>query len=214
MAFLGVGYVIDQVQGEGPSTCERYATDSGMREKIVHGVGTGPRISVIGDSYSAGLLLDDIGTSWPSRLPGEVHVHAFSGSGFAAESSDCVRVSYAARAGHALASDPDLVVVQGGLNDFDQPDQAIRAGVRRLLDAVGGRQVVLVGPPDAPSRPRSAHVDEVLAAAASEAHVPYVATSGTSFDYLEGDLHLTLEGHRAFGDLVAEALDELGQQLG
>lgn len=206
MAFLGVGYAIDRVQGEDPNTCESYATDSGMREQIVHGVGNGQRIAVIGDSYSAGLLLDEIGASWPSRLPGEVHVHGFSGSGFAAESSPCPQVSYAERAGSAIGSDPQLVVVQGGLNDVDQSDQAIRDGVRRLLTALGGREVVLVGPPDAPARPAAAHVGEVLADAAELAGVPYIATTGVDFEYLDGDLHLTPEGHQAFGDLVAAAL--------
>lgn len=210
MAFLGVGYAIDRVQGEGPTTCERYATDSLEREAVVHGVGTGAKVAVIGDSYSAGLLLDHIGASWPSRLSGEVHVHAFSGSGFSAGASDCGRVSYADRAARALGGDPDLVVVQGGLNDFDQSDQAIRDGVRRLLAALDGRSVVLVGPPDAPARPASTHVGEVLAAAAEAQGVPYIETSGVSFEYLEGDLHLTPAGHHAFGDLVADAIAEVG----
>lgn len=209
-AFVAAGYVVDRAQSEDPTTCERYTTESGVRQQIVNGAGTGPRIAVIGDSYSVGLQLDHVGTSWPSRLPGEVHVYGFSGSGFAEKSSPCGPVSYADRAGRALRSDPQLVVVQGGLNDYDQPDAAVNDGVRRLLTALEGHQVVLVGPPDAPARPAAAHVDELLAASAADAGVPYIATSDVDFDYLEGGLHLTPEGHREFGELVAEALPELG----
>lgn len=205
--FLTAGYVIDQAVSEDPGTCERYANESEVREQVVHGVGAGRTIAVIGDSYSAGLLLDDIAASWPSRLPGEVHVYGFSGSGFGADSSPCLDVAYSDRARKALQGNPQLLVVQGGLNDVGEPVAAVRAGVRRLLRAVGEVPVVIVGPPSAPRRLEGAEeVDRVLAQEAARAGVPYISTIDLALAYLDGDLHLTPEGHREFGDAVADAL--------
>lgn len=206
-AFLTAGYVIDRAVSEDPGTCERYANQSAVREQVVHGVDAGRSIAVIGDSYSAGLLLDDLAASWPSRLSGEVHVYGFSGSGFAKQSSPCRNVSYADRARRALQGNPQLLVVQGGLNDVGEPTADVRAGVRRLLRAVGDVPVAIVGPPSAPARRDGAEqVDRVLAQEARRAGVPYVSTFDLALAYLDGGLHLTPEGHREFGDAVAGAL--------
>ncbi|MBD8870632.1 SGNH/GDSL hydrolase family protein [Nocardioides donggukensis] len=189
------------------SRCERFAAESSAREAQVSG--SGERVAVIGDSYSAGLGLADPTGSWPSRLPGEVHVYGFSGSGFSARASSCGAVSFAdraERATRALRGDNGLVVVQGGLNDHDQSDRAVRLGVRRLLEGLAGRPVLLVGPPPAPARARAAaHVDALLAEEAALAGVPYVGTYELDLPYLDDQLHLTPEGHRAFGDAVAAA---------
>ncbi len=191
--------------------CERFAADSAARAAQV--TGTGRRVVVIGDSWSAGLGLDRPAASWPSRLPGEVHVAGFSGSGFGAHSSPCSRVSFAARAPAALRGGADLVVVEGGLNDYDQPDAEIRAGFSRLMRALGGAHrppVVVVGPASAPSRADAVpHVDALLASLAQRYDVTYVRTSGLSLDYLDDRLHLTPAGHQAFGDFVAGRIADL-----
>src|SRR4051794_39929154 len=82
------------------SKCERFAAESVERAREV--TGSGERVVVIGDSWSAGLGLDHAVQSWPSRLPGRVHVAGFSGSGFSARASTCGRVSFADRAPAAL----------------------------------------------------------------------------------------------------------------
>lgn len=203
-AMLAV-HLAARARGADASRCERFAADSVARSQVV--TGAGAKVVVIGDSYAAGLGLDAPGDSWPSRLHGTVHVAGFSGSGFSPGASRCAGVSFAARAPAAVRGGADLVVVEGGLNDHDQPDADIRAGFARLMGALQGRRVVVVGPPLAPARAATVpHVDRLLAALAASYDVAYVPTSGLDLTYLDDDLHLTPAGHRAFGDAVATAL--------
>ena len=97
--------------------------------------GSGERVVVIGDSWSAGLGLDRPVQSWPSRLPGRVRVAGFSGSGFSAKASPCGGVSFADRAPAALRGGADLVVIEGGLNDYDRSRAEIQAGLARVVRA-------------------------------------------------------------------------------
>ena len=120
-------------------------------------------------------------------------------------------MSYAERTAPALATDPDLVVVQGGLNDHDVALDQVRAGAHELLESLAGRAVVLVGPAAAPRargrRPRSTGCCTTLAEASG---VPYVRTYDWELDYLPDRLHLTAAGHADFGRRVAEAIEALG----
>jgi acyl-CoA thioesterase-1 len=167
---------------------------------------------VIGDSWSQGSGLADPDASWPSRLDGRVVVDGFGGSGFTAPASPCPDVAFALRVGRAVATDPDLVVVQGGLNDFDVSLTVVRAGAERTLRALDGHEVVVVGPAAAPRRAAgAARVDAVLAEVAAAAGVPYVRTAGWELEYLPDRLHLTPAGHQVFGDAVREALDGVGR---
>ncbi len=203
MAFWGVDRA-----GAGAARCQQHRVDSRERSAIV--TGDGSPVLVIGDSWSVGLGQDDLGTSWASRLPGEVHVAGFSGSGFSARASGCGRVSFADRAPTALGTRPALVVVEGGLNDVDQPAAAIDRGFRDLMADLAGHDVVVVGPADAPARSRAVpRVDALLAELAEEYGVPYVRTSDLDLPYLDDRLHLTSEGHREFGDAVAERITAL-----
>jgi acyl-CoA thioesterase-1 len=182
--------------------CARFAQAS--LERAAADVGSGPSVVVIGDSYSVGLGLDRPAGSWPSRLPGRVHVAGFSGSGFSTGASGCGAVAFADRAAEAVAGSADLVVVEGGLNDFDQPAAEITAGFQRLMQILAGRPVLVVGPVTAPSRARAVpRVDRLLARLAAASGATYVRTSGLDLDYLDDRLHLTEAGHRAFGDHVA-----------
>lgn len=204
VATLSV-YLAARAGGAKPSRCERFTAASAARADAV--TGSGRRVVVIGDSYSAGLGLTEHSRSWPARLPGEVHVAGFSGSGFAAHASRCGDVSFADRAPAALRGGADLVVVEGGLNDFDQSPAAVRTGFRRLMDELEGHPVVVVGPAAAPSRASAVpRVDRLLASLAERYDVTYVRTSHLELPYLSDRLHLTPAGHAAFGDFVAAAL--------
>ena len=191
--------------GAGATRCQQHRVDARERTGIV--TGTGRRVLVIGDSWSVGLGQDDLGRSWAARLPGEVHVAGFSGSGFSARASLCGRVSFHDRAATAMAVRPDLVVVEGGLNDYDQSSADIDHGFRDLMADLAGHDVVVVGPAAAPSRTRAVpRVDDLLSSLADEYGVPYVRTSDLRLPYLDDRLHLTTEGHRTFGDVVAERI--------
>jgi acyl-CoA thioesterase-1 len=199
-----------RASGSGLPRCEQFAADSAARAR--HVTGAGERVVVIGDSWSVGLGLAKPGGSWPSRLDGRVHVAGFSGSGFSALASPCGRVSFADRAG-AVVAGADLVVVEGGLNDWDHTDSEIRAGYARLMRVIRAAdvaRVVVVGPASAPSRAaRIPHVDALLADLSEQYGVAYVSTVGLDLDYLDDRLHLTAAGHRAFGDAVSGRLAEL-----
>ncbi len=194
--------------------CARLAAESVDRLADDTG-GSGPRIVVIGDSYSVGLGLDRPLDSWPSRLPGRVHVAGFSGSGFSADASPCPHSSYAERAGEAVRGGTALVVVEGGLNDVDRSDAAIRAGFvrlhRALGDALGDVPVLVVGPVAAPSRADAVpRVDRLLADLAARHGVDYLSMTGVGIDYLPDRLHPTAAGHAAFGEVVAAEVTRLG----
>ncbi len=191
--------------GADAERCARFSTQSQARERLV--TGQGARVVVIGDSYSVGLGLRDPLDSWPSGLPGRVHVFGFSGSGFSANASPCGAVSYAARAPRALRGGADTVVVEGGLNDVDQPADAIRAGFRSLMVALRGRHVLVIGPARAPARAAgAARVDAILREESARADVSYLPMLSGSFSYLGDGLHLTPAGHQEFGALAAAAV--------
>jgi acyl-CoA thioesterase-1 len=208
LATLFTGYLSERARGADAGRCQQFAADS--VERAAHVTGSGERVVVIGDSYSAGLGLADSAASWPSRLPGSVHVAAFSGSGFSEDASTCATVSFADRAPAAVRDGADLVVVEGGLNDYDQPAAAITAGFTRLMDELDGLDVVVVGPVSAPSRAGAVpRVDALLAQLCGDYDVPYVSTSDLALDYLDDDLHLVPASHVALGDAVAGRISAL-----
>ncbi|WP_139306490.1 SGNH/GDSL hydrolase family protein [Nocardioides exalbidus] len=205
VAALLAFYVADRA-GAGATRCQQHRVDARERASIV--TGEGEQVLVIGDSWSVGLGQEDLGVSWPDRLPGRVHVAGFSGSGFSASASSCGHVSFHARAAAAVAVvRPRLVVVEGGLNDFDRTDAAIERGFRSLMGDLVAEHVVVVGPAAAPSRAAAIpRVDAVLARLCAEYGVPYIPTDDLDLDYLDDDLHLTEDGHAEFGDAVAERI--------
>lgn len=200
-----LAFYVTERAGAGATRCQQHRLDARARTALV--TGEGPRTLVIGDSWSVGLGQQDLGLSWARQLPGEVHVAGFSGSGFSSRASRCGRVAFPDRAPSALATHPQLVVVEGGLNDYDQPATAIEHGFRTLMAELADQQVVVVGPADAPARSRAVpRVDALLATLSAEYGVPYVATSDLELSYLSDQLHLTDAGHRTFGEAVAERI--------
>jgi acyl-CoA thioesterase-1 len=207
--LVALGFVTAHAQGDDSSRCKRFETASLGRASQV--TGAGRRVVVIGDSWSAGLGLDQPALSWPSRLKGRIHVAGFSGSGFSAHASTCRGVSFADRAPQAVRDGADLVVVEGGLNDVDQSDAEISAGFNRLMRTLRAYDVVVIGPARAPVRARGVpRVDRLLASLAAIHAVTYVSTTDLGLSYLDDRLHLTLAGHRAFGDAVAERIAAAG----
>lgn len=189
----------------GPEICRQHRTDA--RERAAAVTGEGRRVVVVGDSWSVGLGLPRPEDAWTSRLPGEVHVAGFSGSGFSATASPCRRVSFADRAGLALRGGAGLVVVEGGLNDYDQGAPAIEQGFRRLMRTVSEHRVVVIGPASAPARESAVpRVDTLLRSLSQEYAVPYIATSDLVLPYLADGLHLTAQGHAELGSAVATRL--------
>jgi acyl-CoA thioesterase-1 len=208
-ALVASGILAAHARGAGGTPCERFAAASTQRAQQV--TGSGERVVVIGDSWSAGLGLDRPVQSWPSRLAGRIHVAGFSGSGFSAHASRCGRVSFADRAPAALKGGADLVVIEGGLNDSDRSRAEIRAGFARVMRAARAYPVVVVGPATAPSRAAGVpRVDRLLRHLSARYGAPYVSTTDLDLPYLDDGLHLTATGHQAFGDAVADRIAALG----
>lgn len=213
-ALLALGLVVAATAlvwaraGAGPDRCAQRAERAQARSELVSGAG--PEVLVIGDSYSvgAGVEPDD---SWPVRLPGRVRVDGFSGSGFSVGASACGDVSYATRAPRSLGTTTAMVVVEGGLNDTDQPAAELADGVHRLMRLLDGRRVLLVGPPATPDRPRAevARVDATLQRLAAEYGVAYLSMLDVELTFLDDDLHPDRAGHRVFGDVVATQVEEM-----
>jgi acyl-CoA thioesterase-1 len=169
--------------------------------------GTGPEVLVIGDSYSVGLGVKPA-ESWPTYLPGRVRVDGFSGSGFSYAASGCPGVDYATRAQSSVLKSTKYVVVEGGLNDYDQPMSEIQSGFRRLMQVLGDRHVLVVGPANAPSRAEEVPgIDEELARLSKEYGAAYLSMLDVDISYQDDELHPDVEGHRLFGERVATAVD-------
>lgn len=194
--------------GAGADRCAQRFERAEQRSELVSGAG--PEVLVIGDSYSvgAGVRPEE---SWPVRLPGRVRVDGFSGSGFSVGASGCGDLSYATRAPRSLGTTTELVVVEGGLNDTDQPAADLAAGVHRLLRLLEPRRVLVVGPPATPDRPRAqvARVDATLARLAGEHGASYLSMLDADLSYQADELHPDPAGHRVFGDLVAARVEEM-----
>lgn len=194
--------------GARPDPCATKGERAQERRALV--TGSGARVLVIGDSYSvgAGVRPDQ---SWPVRLPGRVRVDGFSGSGFTAGASPCGDVSYGTRAAARDLAGVDLVVVEGGLNDADQPLADLDAGYERLMRALGDRPVLVVGPPAVPLLPYDdvAAVDARLAELAASRGTPYLSMLDTTLTFQPDRLHPDAAGHRVFGDRVAERVRAL-----
>ncbi|WP_436700276.1 SGNH/GDSL hydrolase family protein [Nocardioides sp. BYT-33-1] len=171
--------------------------------------GSGASVLVIGDSYSVGVGARPE-RSWPVRLPGRVRVDGFSGSGFSSGASACGDVSYATRAAAGVAA-ADLLVVEGGLNDADQPTADLQAGFDRLMRELAGRSVLVVGPPPAPRLRYDdvAAVDATLARLAADHGAAYLSMLDVELSYDDDRLHPDAAGHRVFGDRVAARVREL-----
>jgi acyl-CoA thioesterase-1 len=206
-ALLATGVIAARASAH-QSKCERFEAASVKRGAAV--TGSGERVVVVGDSWSAGLGLDQPVRSWPSRLPGRVHVAGFSGSGFSAKASECGRVSFGDRAPAALKGGADLVIVEGGLNDYDRGRAEIKAGFARVMASTTPYRTVVVGPASAPARAgKVPRVDRLLAHLSKKYGVAYVSMVDLQLPYLDDRLHMTPAGHVTFGDTVAARIAAL-----
>lgn len=171
-----------------------------------------PTAVVLGDSYTAGLGLHDPKLAWSTllgRLEGwRTYAEAVSGTGFTTD-GPCEGQDYASRLPKALAHHPQVLVIQGGLNDAYSPRDSRSAGLTRLLDRSSKvPRVIVVGPPAAPRvrKPALQRVDEELRAACRPPRCTYVSTLGWELRFAPDQLHLTAVGHLQFAVRVSGAL--------
>lgn len=189
--------------------CDRvraYAKQTGAVQRL----GDGSRVvTVLGDSYSTGDTLENRDDAWTYRLaadlPATVDVIAQGGTGFV-NAGFCGDGTFAARAGD-VPDDDSLLIIEGGLNDVGRPSGSVERAARQLLSDFSGRDVVLVGPVNAPATTGEQEVDRELRRAAGDYDVQYVSALGWSgISFGPDRKHMTPAGHAVYAQGVAAAI--------
>lgn len=135
------------------------------------------RLSVIGDSYSAGTANNTV--EWPALLAKKrgwyVNNVAEAGTGYAA-----TQQKFYSRARYALDTNPDVILVVGGREDRVYAPEAVQAEAAKLYDVLAlhlpNAEIVVVGPiwdstePD----PNVVTVNNAIRAAAEAAGLTYI----------------------------------------
>lgn len=174
------------------------------------------RVDVLGDSYSVGTTLSDPQQqAWDVLLARREHwnlmVRGIGRTGFV-NGGYCGNQSFATRVRQVLADHPELVIIEGGLNDAGQP--GIGAAARAALAMIPATiPVVVVGPTDAPGRSGTDKqtIDRELAAAAGKR---YISPLSWQLQFGPDGIHMTAEGNRALADRLAAALAALPPTAG
>lgn len=167
-------------------------------------------IAVLGDSYSAGDVLADRKDAWTYDLGrltnARVSVAGVGMTGYT-NGGYCKGQEFRQRVGRLVALKPDVLIIQGGLNDWEASPESVQVAARDLLRMTEGvPNVTLVGPTNAPARANLPAIDAALAKAAEATGRDYISALGWDLDFLPDRLHLTPAGHDAFAKHVAAAL--------
>ncbi|WP_369140025.1 SGNH/GDSL hydrolase family protein [Modestobacter versicolor] len=129
--------------------------------------------------------------------------------------------TYAERLEAVVAAAPDVVVVQGSINDVHSPPAAVRSGADavygELARRLPGSDVVVVGPPAAPGVPEAAVLavrDEVQRAAAAAGVLFLDPVAGGWLAPADGKYadpyHPNDVGYAVFADQLVAALRAAG----
>ncbi|TQK19118.1 lysophospholipase L1-like esterase [Microbacterium sp. SLBN-154] len=189
-----------------------------------------PRILVFGDSWTFGSAASDpsLGYAYQlaDRLGAEVVVDGVRGSGYLKPGLD--GGSFGERVAALDPSlDPDLVILQGSINDRRLYPAGYREAVTAVWDALSATYpdatVVILGPAPQvlPVETATAQIDDDLAALAAERGWWYVspideewigeANYDAVIDTGIGRDHPSTEGHAYLADRVADAVRMLGE---
>lgn len=165
-------------------------------------------VTVLGDSYAGAYFLPEPEAGWAHLAAEEAGwdatIAAVGSTGFVNESA-CGDDSFAQRASTFDGS--ELVIIQGGVNDFKQdPSEVGEAAVALIGAAPEDARVIVVGPANTPARPEVESIDAALAEALAGTRAEYVSAIGWELEYLPDNLHLTEDGHARFADQVLAAL--------
>src|SRR4051794_23552624 len=120
---------------------------------------------------------------------------------------------FGSRLPKALAHHPQILVVEGGLNDTHSPRGSLTAALTRVLDRSSKvPRLIVIGPPAAPryELPEVRRIDGELHAACSAPQCTYVSTLGWKLPFMADQVHLTPAGHAMFAEHVSAALHGRG----
>jgi lysophospholipase L1-like esterase len=182
-----------------------------------------PVLLVFGDSYVEGAGATSPETSFPHTLATDLgwrlETAGLSGTGYLNPSA-AGNLTYLQRVeALQVAEIPDVVLIEGGINDRDQTGDETAAAVdvvRAVQARFPGTQVVLLSAVDPqPVEPRVTEIDRDLARAARLARVPLIdaggwVTAANAGELISADhLHPSQAGHDRIGALAAAELRRL-----
>jgi lysophospholipase L1-like esterase len=188
-----------------------------------------PSVLVFGDSwtYGSAATVPTEGYAYvlAELIDGTTTVNGVRGSGYLKPGLD--GPAFGERiAALDPALDPDLVIIQGSINDRDQGEDGYRDAVRSAWDAMAAvypeAQIVILGPAphELPVGAGTARIDADLAQLAAERGWWYISPVAedwiTEADYLDvidvdfGRKHPSTAGHRYLAERLAADLAELG----
>lgn len=199
-----------QVNASNERNCRAVSEWVQSRGDFAIGGDGSKRVAVLGDSYAAGEKLHDRSDGWAFQLGrGEgwtVLVDGIGNTGFTS-GGFCGDQAFGTRAQAIKDLRPDLLIVQGGLNDTGAEPEAVEAGADALLDEVHAMpDVVVIGPMLAPAREGVEDTDAALSAAAAKHSRRYISSLDWGLPLLPDNLHLTEAGHVEYAQRVAAIL--------
>lgn len=175
-----------------------------------------PHLLILGDSYTEGYGAEDPEEQgWAylatDQLGWDVQVDGVGGTGFTYDGPNGLPQSYDDRIAALIADGsfaPNVVVLQGGQNDYRAAPAELRAAVvaevEQLRAAFNGVQIVIFGPAaPQPLGDQLRSQDDAIRAGADQAAVPYISpvsegwlTTENSGEYGFSDgAHLNTAGH-------------------
>lgn len=208
LAVSGVGAYAVKQQLDLQAACGSVRTFIQQNGEVLKTSTGSPAVAILGDSYVMGDGLSDRAEGWAYHIGKtngwETSADGISSTGYT-NGGFCGEHTYAARLPRLLQTDPDTLIIQGGLNDWqtDPADIEQAAGIA-LAAADGVSRVVVIGPVNAPSRARTLpSVDSALRAASESHGAEYVSTLRWDLEFLADNLHLTPAGHARFAELIS-----------
>ena len=182
-------------------------SQTGTLDKVSSGA---EKVVVLGDSYAAGNGLADRSQGWATllgRAEGwDETVAAVGGTGFV-NPGPCGGQTFAQRFSDPASLNPDLMVIEGGLNDAGSDPRDVQNAANSLLDrAYRIKNVILVGPTNAPAMSNLPAIDHALAVAAKSHGRKYISAIGWNLEFLPDRTHLTSEGHAIYANDLEAAL--------
>lgn len=205
-----VGYRTYKAQASTDAACASITAQIEKRGSIIDLDGTHPAIAIVGDSYTSGDELDDYTDAWPymlAKATGQrVALDGIGMTGFV-NGGYCGDQSFATRLDRVLATSPDVLIIQGGLNDAtDDAATLAKAATRLIARTADVPRVVMVGPMDVPGRTGEATADATLKAVAAENHVRYISTLHWSIPLQADQVHPTKAGAAKYAELLSKSL--------
>jgi lysophospholipase L1-like esterase len=182
-----------------------------------------PRVAFIGDSWTEGIgatALEGYAVVTAERLGWDAEVLGVGGSGYVARGRGS---TFEQRVDRAVAFDPDVVVVQGSINERATDLGVLASAAERTLDELRDKvdddaRILVVGASYAPGEDVGvvAGINRTIGAAAARADLPFVNPAAENWsDPQDPSIwadprHLNDLGCRLVADHLVPLLRELG----